>query len=1330
MVEAAVRDAHSHIEEIEAAAFDQNKQSAALSKIFGESIPRLSRAFDDLSSLLDLESDQRAQMNEIRSAFDLWEQSAQSSLTIGSLETTARSRDLFEKLHTSYHSFKNREIAIRIDLAGAFRSSVAWTCLAGLGLIAALSLTFLSMYRERLRRRSEAERLRTSQALFAEMLDKSQDAIVQIDASQKIIFYNQGAATLFGHSSDQALGLTVDALMPARYAPAHHRNVLNFSLSEENSRWMCERREVVGLRADGTEFPLEASVSKSQQGSELVFTAILRDLTERKKAGEEIRRAHAELETKVRERTGELERANERLRNQIVERLRAEEQIRALEERFRKAFNASPMSIVIASFPDGIIIDVNETFLQNWGLTRDEAIGRTSMDLRMWSDLADRQRMIELLGERGSFRNMEFRFSVSSKNKERIALVSADLIRLGGVDCVLVASQDVTEQKSMEEALRWAELRYRKLFEESPAGIAIIDPETTTLVEFNETACRQLGYSRDEFSGIRIIDIEAAETPDQTRGRVEQLLQEGKLVFETLHRTKQGEIRQVVVTAQTIELSGKIFFLSIFRDITESKLAEDALRSSQKLLNEFQRIAHIGSWELDLKKNILTWSDEIYRIFEIDPERFGASYEAFLDTVHPHDRAAVNRAYADSVANKTPYEITHRLLMPDGRVKFVHERCETFYDEEGNPLRSLGTVQDVTDRKQAELLLEESESRFCQLTAALDEVFWIASPAPDRLIYVSPAFETIWGIPCARLYENRQAWIESIHPDDRPCAQNYIDALKGGEVDKCEAEYRIIRGDGSVRWMHDRGAPIRDEGGRVSLVCGIAMDITESKQTREELQKLSSAVEQTADHVIITDRYGVIEYVNRSFEELTGFTKEEVIGLTPRILKSGRHDPAFYQNLWSEILDGRVFRGVLINRKKNGELFYEQKTITPLRDAHSNITHFVSTGKDVTERRQAEEAQARLQSAVRQAAIEWRHTFDAIETPIIIADIEGRIMRLNKTARDLIDKSYQSILNQLVRNVADGEPWRKAAEMIEEILHKRETISCQISDEASRRSWDIAASLFNSPEFEEERVIVVARETTSMVELQQSLRRNEVMSAMGQMVAGVAHEVRNPLFGISATLDAFEATILLEAEEKIEMKLSRELQNEYLEYIQTLREELERMNSLMQELLEYGKPPSLELSHCRIKDLISQAVALCAPLAKRLRVEIETAQVSIAQMVNVDRRRMIQVFRNLIENAIQHSPAGGTVSVKAEETRAEETRRVVCRIQDSGPGFRPDDLPRLFEPFFTRRRGGTGLGLSIVQRIVEEHKGKISLDNAPGGGAMAAVELPLIGEAG
>jgi PAS domain S-box-containing protein len=157
----------------------------------------------------------------------------------------------------------------------------------------------------------------------------------------------------------------------------------------------------------------------------------------------------------------------------------------------------------------------------------------------------------------------------------------------------------------------------------------------------------------------------------------------------------------------------------------DAKRTRELLEQSTRSLNEAQRLAKLGSWELDLSTSALAWSDEIFRIFEIDPERFGASYEAFLDAIHPEDREMVNTAYTTSVEARQPYAIVHRLLMTDGRIKFVQEHCETSYDPvTGRPVRSTGTVQDITALKQAEAAIQqlnvELEQRVRERTVRLE----------------------------------------------------------------------------------------------------------------------------------------------------------------------------------------------------------------------------------------------------------------------------------------------------------------------------------------------------------------------------------------------------------------------------------------------------------------------------------------------------------------------------------------------------------------------------------------------------------------------------------
>lgn len=229
--------------------------------------------------------------------------------------------------------------------------------------------------------------------------------------------------------------------------------------------------------------------------------------------------------------------------------------------------------------------------------------------------------------------------------------------------------------------------------------------------------------------------------------------------------------------------------------------------------------------------------------------------------------------------------------------------------------------------------------------------------------------------------------------------------------------------------------------------------------------------------------------------------------------------------------------------------------------------------------------------------------------------------------------------------------------------------------------------------------------------LQTELRRSETMAAMGTLVAGVAHEVRNPLFAMSSTLDAMSARFGEQADQR--------------RYLEVLRAEVGRLGKLVADLLAYGKPATRELGTGPLHRAAALAVEACRQLARAANVTIidrlgrETAQVRLNEY------RMAQVFQNVIENAVQHAPARSAVTLDGEQVRKNERLWIECVVTDSGPGFRPEDLPQIFEPFFTRRRGGTGLGLALAQRIVHEHGGQIEARNEPRGGAIVTVRFPL-----
>lgn len=345
---------------------------------------------------------------------------------------------------------------------------------------------------------------------------------------------------------------------------------------------------------------------------------------------------------------------------------------------------------------------------------------------------------------------------------------------------------------------------------------------------------------------------------------------------------------------------------------------------------------------------------------------------------------------------------------------------------------------------------------------------------------------------------------------------------------------------------------------------------------------------------------------------------------------------------------------------------------------------------------------AALLEQIEEAAWEWRRTFDAVEMPIVIIGPELEVVRINRAARMLAGKSYSEIIGSSLRNFPTAEPWMSIAALTFEVQDSRAPAARQVKD-SSGRTLDLLAMLFNVDDPADERVIVIVWDVSTLVDLQSRLEQQRQMAAMGALVAGVAHEVRNPLFAISATIDAMEQTAAPELRE----------------YFEVLREEIDRMTKLMQDLLAYGRPAAPVFSDVAVKEVIDAAVRASSAVAKKNGIEVATKNGSDVTIV-ADRDRLSRAVENVIMNAVQHSSEGSTVTVKTSiKKRAAE----IC-VSDQGRGFTAEDLPRIFEPFFSRRKGGTGLGLALVHQIVAEHGGEVTARNAAGGGAEVLISIP------
>jgi len=341
------------------------------------------------------------------------------------------------------------------------------------------------------------------------------------------------------------------------------------------------------------------------------------------------------------------------------------------------------------------------------------------------------------------------------------------------------------------------------------------------------------------------------------------------------------------------------------------------------------------------------------------------------------------------------------------------------------------------------------------------------------------------------------------------------------------------------------------------------------------------------------------------------------------------------------------------------------------------------------------------------AARQWRTTADAIDDALVLIDASNNVLRLNKAAAAWLGASSWSVwIGKPSARLAAYPPWADALQLGRTAVARKCVVSDRAYDAASGRTWQLWARPLPDPE--QSSVLLVARDVTAFLALQDSVRRAETMAVLGELTAGVAHEVRNPLFAISSLAEAW----------------AQRPRQDPTPYVDALRREVTRLQALMVDLLEFGKPSSDRFEPRLLSTAVQGAIRVCEPQAELRRVTLALRSLADGD-VAMTPGRLERVFINLIQNAIQHAPSNTEVGVEISASTHARERALQVVVRDDGAGVDPNDLPRLFTPFFSRRAGGFGLGLAISQRIVDEHHGRIFAANRPTGGAEMTVVVPV-----
>ena len=1067
----------------------------------------------------------------------------------------------------------------------------------------------------------------------------------------------------------------------------------------------------------------------------------------------------------------------------ILKRKLDEELLIDNERRFRLLFESANDAIFIMQ--GDTFLDCNEKTLELFRCKKEEILGRTPFEFSPQhqpnGELSEKMALKKLKqAEKGQSLRFDWKHT-RLDGSEFYSEVSLNPIDIGDQKFIQAIVRDISVRMESETLLRESEERFRAIFEDAPDAIFLAEPESGYILDANRAACNLIGYEKEHLIGKHYSILYPPEYYDQAKNTFiitsNGLNEDGDDELFIMHR--DGTMRPVEVQSRIIRIGGKEVIQAAYRDISERFMARQELLQQQKILRETQRIARLGSLEMDVTTRAFKWSEETCHILGYDPGEVQASYENFKNSVHPDDWPEIEKQLNNSIRNVKDFESEFRIIRPSGEERFILSKAELTKDADGQPLQLIGSIQDLTEIHLVEKALMESEEKFRTLFMEGHFPMFLRDSNDSRKIQPNKAFVKLLGYSESEL--NAMEIINLTHPDDREFTWSIFNQLMGGHKDTVQIEKRYIRKDGSIIWGQTGGAAIKNSDGSIAGIIIMIIDITKEKiaelQIKERtddlalINNLNLQANSNLDLESILQYFGeqvythfnkasfrlmIWEEANKHFAfrhiRIPESQRTEIENILGRSIENhtfkphprthfwkhfkGRkpwiiNDPKEIQRQISHIMDvtpgadqqNRVIQLLGIRSIMNFPLIIGEEILgnamfvsTELFDetVMYRFSRIMEQFTGILKRKLVEDEEAKLFTVVEQ-----------LTEAVIITDTDGRLQYANPAFERSTGYSRKESLGKTMGIIKSGKQSAAFYKNLWKTIGSGQSWSGSMVNQRKNGNLfqeEVTITPIKNEQGHIVNYVAVKRDITKEKMLEAQLIQAQKLETVGTLAGGIAHDFNN----ILGTLLGYNEMVIEELPEKSSARA----------YSFQMKNAMNRAKSLVNKILTFSRKMDPEMKVVSMNHLLEESLAMFRSIQSK-EVVLKPHICTECKHIMADPSQMQQVIMNLLTNANQALRiGGGTIEVRLEIIENNDSLKnlhpilvsdalLKLTIRDDGPGMDDKVRERIFEPFFTTKPvgEGTGLGLSVVHGIIMSHNGAIEVESQAGKGTEVSIYL-------